>query len=91
MDNRKEKEALMRRIQDLSFAKDETILFLDTHPECQMALSYLRDVTKNLDTATAEYQNKYGPIYHEAGLSDKWSWAFGMWPWQTERTDGGKK
>jgi spore coat protein JB len=84
-----DRERLMKNIQDLSFAKDEAILFLDTHPDCTGAMDYFRDIMKNLDTYMAEYQNKYGPIYHEGALGERWAWSEGAWPWQNE--DKGEK
>ena len=76
------KSELMRKIQELSFAKVETELFLDTHPECKLALDYYRKVVDELDMAMTEYQNKYGPIVADATMGDSWSWVEGPWPWQ---------
>ena len=88
MDNR---NTLMRRIQERAFAKDETALYLNTHPECQAALGYFREVLEMLDGAMSEYQNKYGPIYAESGAHETWTWAEGAWPWQNEKYNGGEK
>lgn len=85
-----DKNALMKKIQELSFAKDEAILFLDMHPSCTGAIQYFRDTVRALDEAMAEYQSKYGPIYHEAAPMDGWTWAEGAWPWQTEKMRGEK-
>ena len=81
MNNRKEE--LMKKIQELAFAKTETELYLDMHPKCSMALSHYRNILDMLDEAMIEYQNKYGPIYHEGVVGDSWSWVEGEWPWQT--------
>lgn len=76
---------LLRKIQELSFAKDEAQLFLDTHPECKMALDFFRKTTDELDVAMTEYQNKYGPITADTAMGDKWTWCDGPWPWQTHK------
>ena len=76
------KSELMRKIQELSFAKVETELFLDTHPECKLALDFYRKTTDELDMAMTEYQNKYGPIVAGASIGDTWTWVEGAWPWQ---------
>lgn len=78
------KDALMRKIQALSFAKVETELYLDTHPECEMALGYYRDILAKLDDAMTEYQNKYGPLFAEGVVGNRWTWVEGKWPWQLE-------
>lgn len=79
---RMNEEQLMRKIQALSFAKVETALFLDTHPECKMALDYFHTVTEELDGAMSEYQNMYGPLFAEGASADRWNWTDGPWPWQ---------
>ena len=73
--------ALMKKIQSLAFAKVESELFLDTHPECRQALEYYKDVVRNLKEATEEYSAKYGPITATDVQGDKWTWANGGWPW----------
>ena len=85
------REELMKRIQELSFVKVETELFLDTHPDCKSALDYYRNITEELDMAMTEYQNKYGPIVAEASMGDKWSWIEGAWPWQMNGHENGKE
>ena len=84
------KEELMRRIQELSFAKVETELFLDTHPECKLALDYYYKIVDELGMAMTEYQNKYGPIVASGTMSEGWSWIEGAWPWQLGHEDGKK-
>ena len=82
--NNTSKSLLMRKIQELSFAKVETELYLDTHPECQRALEYYREILRALDEVMTEYQNKYGPIYTEGVMGDRWTWVEGAWPWQND-------
>ena len=78
----KEKDMLMKRIQALSFAKVESELFLDTHPECRQALEYYKEVVRNLSEAMMEYSAKYGAITSAQIEGDKWTWTDGKWPWQ---------
>ena len=78
------KDELMRKIQALSFAKVESELYLDTHPDSEMALNYYRDILSKLDEAMTEYQNKYGPLFAEGVVGNKWTWVEGKWPWQLE-------
>ena len=79
--NAGERSALMKKIQSLSFAKVESELFLDTHPECRQALEYYKEVVKNLGDALDEYSAKYGPILSADIEGDKWTWTDGSWPW----------
>ncbi len=81
--NSAERASLMRKIQSLCFAKVETELFLDTHPQCRQALEYYKEVVHNLEDVTEEYSAKYGPITASDVEGNKWTWADGPWPWHT--------
>lgn len=81
------RDELMNKIHALSFAMTEAQLFLDTHPDCRDALTYFRQTGEQLDTAMTEYQNKYGPLFADMTVGDKWTWVDGPWPWQ----HGGKE
>lgn len=86
------KEELMKRIQALDFAKLEAGLFLDTHPECAMALEYFNTTLDELNSLRAEYVAKYGPLTAEDNGTEGWKWVNSPWPWQTQMTDmGGRK
>ena len=76
------REELMDKIHALSFAMTEAQLFLDTHPDCRAALDYFRNLRDELDGLTIEYQNKYGPLFADMTVGDKWAWIDGPWPWQ---------
>ncbi|MBR2343923.1 MAG: spore coat protein CotJB [Clostridia bacterium] len=90
------KDELLRYIQELAFRKTETELFLDTHPDCRDALDLYRRNLEMLEAATAEYNNKYGPLTATAAVGDSWSWIKSPWPWQLAEGDmptakGGKR
>ena len=75
---------LMKKIQALSFAKVETELYLDTHPDNKNALEYYRELVGELDDAMTKYQNEVGPIFSEGTVGDRWHWVDGKWPWHTD-------
>ena len=76
------KSRLLEKIQALSFAKTETELYLDAHPEASAALEYYRDLIKRLATVTEIYEEKYGPLTAMMAAGDTWRWVEGKWPWQ---------
>ena len=80
-DTNMNRDELMQKIHALSFAMTEAQLFLDTHPDCRDALMYFRKIGDELDTAMTEYQNKYGPLFADMTVGDKWTWIDGPWPW----------
>ncbi len=79
-----ENKNLLRKIQALSFAKVETELYLDTHPDSKQALEYYRDILKELDDAMTKYQNEVAPLVAEGVVGDSWTWVKDKWPWQRE-------
>lgn len=76
---------LQKQLAQTSFALDEAILFLDTHPCDAQALEYYRRKKMNRDAAVAEYVARIGPISaYDAPTGECWSWVETPWPWQLE-------
>ena len=53
---------LLSVIYQASFAMDDVLLFLDTHPCDQAALSYYQYVAKMRREAKEAYEASYGPL-----------------------------
>lgn len=75
---------LMKRIQTLSFAVNETVLYLDGHPCDRSALAYYHKQNNLLREAVREYEENYGPMTQHGVVGDTWTWIKGPWPWQYE-------
>ncbi len=78
------RDALAAKIKALAFAKTETELFLDTHPDSRAALAYYREIIDDLDDLIEEYTDRYGPITASDSTGDTWNWVEGPWPWQRD-------
>ncbi len=79
------KEQLMCAIQEAGFALVDLNLFLDSHPNNQMALEYFCDVQKRHTELTAEYELTYGPLTaFDTNTEHGWSWIKEPWPWELE-------
>ncbi len=76
------KESLLKRIQALAFAKTETELYLDAHPDCAAALEYYRNIVRELKARMDEYEGVAGTIRQENENGERWSWVNKPWPWQ---------
>ena len=66
-----QREMLLKKINEVSFAVDDILLFLDTHPDCQEALS--------------EYARLYGPLTIDTAddsCSRSWEWIQQPFPWE---------
>ncbi len=80
-----EKEALMRRIVQASFAMDDVLLYLDTHPTDQEALKYYHYVAGLRKEALEAWQTQYGPLLVDSVKNaDRWTWVTEKWPWEGE-------
>lgn len=72
--NRRE---LLNYINEISFAVDDTKLFLDTHPWDQNALLFFNECSEKRNEALREYASAYGPLTIDTATaceSDYWSW-----------------
>ena len=77
-------EALLKKIQALSFAKVECELYLDVYPENREALNHYKDILSRLSEAMEEYQSKYSPLLASGVTGDGWTWVSEKWPWHID-------
>lgn len=78
-----DKQKMMRKLQQASFALVEANLYLDSHPTCKMGLEYFAKHKAEYDKIEAEYVEKYGPVnVKQSGNDKKWEWATTPFPWE---------
>jgi spore coat protein JB len=78
-----EREVLLKRVQVCDFALVDAALFLDTHPENQMALDFYKKHLEMRKAAADAYTSKFGPLVHsDYDGGPYWNWVEGPWPWQ---------
>ena len=85
------KEQLLNRINELSFAVQEMILYLDTHPKDQDALAYFREKERARKEALTLYARMYGPLTIDTAddrSSCSWDWVMQPWPWEPKQKGG---
>lgn len=76
-------QQLLRYIDQVSFAIDDVVLYLDTHPCDTCAMKYYQEQKKLRDEAMEEYTKCYGPLQkYSAPFTDTWLWAEQPWPWE---------
>lgn len=74
---------LLRRVYEASFAMDDIILYLDTHPNDQEALNYYYYVTGLRKQAMEAYESQCGPLMLDEVRSENyWAWINNPWPWE---------
>ena len=80
-----DRNALLHKINEASFAMDEARLFLDTHPKCEEALVYYRNMCAVREQMVKEYTACYGPLSsYDCFCDDCWKWVEYPWPWEGE-------
>lgn len=80
------KEALRQRLCQASFAMDDVLLYLDTHPTDTEALAYYQYVKSLRSQAMNAYTDQYGPLMKDQERSTTdWTWISGPWPWEGGR------
>ncbi len=78
-----DQKKLYKMIQNYSFALNETVLYLDTHPKCRQALRHYKIYRDRLLEAMNAYEENYGQLTVNGGKScDSWQWVNEPWPWE---------
>lgn len=85
-ENRSGKQ-LLNRINQVSFAVDDLLLYLDTHPCDERALMLCRKMVKERKELLEEYAKNYGPLTIDStdmSESESWKWMEQPFPWERE-------
>ncbi len=73
------------RLQQLEFALDDIVLYLDAYPECNQALEYYHTLLEERNHLREIINEECGPMTNFSNHSkDTWLWTNGPWPWQIE-------
>ncbi len=79
---------LMDEINEVSFALNETTLYLDTHPDDQQALAYFNELAPRRKELLKEYAQSYEPLTLDCICgerqknADHFVWTDGPAPWE---------
>ncbi len=74
---------LLMYITQVSFALDDVVLFLDTHPCDKDALEYYQKTKELREEAVNKYNREFGPLTTDSvNDSYRWSWVDAPWPWE---------
>ena len=80
---------LMLKIQQIGFVLVDLNLYLDTHPDCKMALDDFNRLSERFMQLQSAYEKQYGPLKNFGqSLSDStWQWVDESqpWPWENKR------
>lgn len=74
---------LLMYINEVSFAIDDVVLFLDTHPCDREALGCYHKLVEMRKEATKKYNCEFGPLDITQNKSEcSWDWVKAPWPWE---------
>ena len=78
-----EKQKALQDVRQHQFALIDAGMYLDSHPEDEMALKYFRMMRKKKQQAEELYQKHFGPLtWFDAGTDKRWNWIDEPWPWE---------
>ena len=79
-----EREALLNKVRECTFALIDLNLYLDVHPDDQEKIRLYNNCSKQKETLTQEYEMSYGPLTLDSEALDTypWSWIVPPWPWE---------
>ena len=79
----KTRERVLRQIMALSFAQNDLVLFLDTHPNDLQALREYHEITPKLCELRKYFKENFGPLTPaEVTSNTEWTWVNCPWPWE---------
>ena len=75
-------QSLAAKIQQLDFAIQDAVLYLDVYPACREALNYIAELNTERADAMASYESMYGPLtmygIKNRQNSDPWPWQYSV-------------
>lgn len=78
-------KALLKKIREIDFALQETVLYLDAYPNNRRALAYYQKMKAEREMAVAAYEASCGPLtMYGNDSATSWDWINGPWPWEAE-------
>lgn len=79
---------LMKNLNEVSFAVNDLLLYLDTHPNDAEALDTMRRLVEKRDKYKDIHNKYYGPLTVDCtadNCNDSWAWILQPWPWEIQK------
>ena len=77
-------QEMIKKLQEISFTLVELNLYLDTHPDCQQALTLYNTYAQQQKELREEYYKNYGTLLNFGNMpaGDSFQWVNSPWPWE---------
>ncbi len=76
--------AMQKKLQKISFALVELVLYLDAYPNCEKAKKYYKELMAERDALVKSLAEAGFPVSAMNSQSSEWVWTKGPWPWEYE-------
>ena len=78
------RNVLLKEVQELAFKLYDLTLFLDTHPHEQSALAEYNETLNKYKSMVCNFERLYGPLSlkNMPDNTNTWQWIKGPWPWE---------
>ena len=77
-------KSMQKRLQKVSFALVEVVLYLDAYPNCEKAKKYYRELSDERDMLIKALSKAGMPMSAMGVQGNEWVWNKGPWPWEYE-------
>ncbi|MBR1743567.1 MAG: spore coat protein CotJB [Lachnospiraceae bacterium] len=83
----KNREEMMSRLSEISFALNDLTLYLDTHPDCQNGLALYHKLMKERLELLADFARNFYPVTQASAITGEcdeniYGWGEGPAPWE---------
>jgi len=77
-----DRDTLLMKLSEASFAAFDLQLFLNTHPHDRRALAEHRSLVNQANAARDEFEKAFGPLTAAATTDENFfNWIDSPWPW----------
>ena len=77
-------KAIQKRLQKISFALVELVLYLDAYPNCEKARKYYKELSDEREMLLNALSKAGMPMSNMNVQGNEWAWINGPWPWEYE-------
>ena len=77
-------KSMQKRLQKISFALVEVLLYLDAYPNCERAKKYYKELSDERDMLLKALAKAGMPMSNMNVQGNEWVWTRGPWPWEYE-------
>lgn len=77
-------KAMQKKLQKISFALVEAVLYLDAYPNCEKAKKFYKELSAEREALVKALSKAGMPMSALEVEGNEWVWTKGPWPWEYE-------